>query len=136
MDLFQVYTVQVEMLTCERVSGVHGAGRDELTEPVPTVHPRCRVRDERVSPTAPETASKLPALQEELRNSVVGLQGKSRMSQSGLDVISDFSTFPLSPHLSPSPDPCQLIFHKLSAIKECQYCQLSFSCAVKNELDQ
>ena len=28
------------------------------------------------------------------------------------------------------------VFHKLSAIQEFQYCQLSFNCTIKNELDQ
>ena len=28
------------------------------------------------------------------------------------------------------------VFHKLSAIQECQHCQLTFSCSVRNELHQ
>ena len=27
-------------------------------------------------------------------------------------------------------------FHKLSAIQQCQYCQLCFSCAIRNEQEQ
>ena len=28
------------------------------------------------------------------------------------------------------------VFHKLSAIQECQYCQLCFGCTITNEQDQ
>ena len=124
-------------LPWERISGVHGAGRDEFTEPVQTVHPRCRIRDERVPPPAPQTASELPALQEELRNSlVVGLQGKSWISPSDLDVTSNICTFLLSPHLSPSLGPCQLTDFSQTLPNTRMSILQCFSCAIKNELDQ
>ena len=80
--------VPVEMslqnLTFETIAGIHGTGRDELTEPVQTVYPQCRIRDQCVPSAAPETASKLPALQGQLRNSKVGLQWKSNTPPSYL----------------------------------------------------